>query len=63
MSIYLKEPCFSHGQLYVDLSRARKSEQLTIYVDEESDKISDAPSLRNIVAFEVLIRAGILQSN
>ena len=45
------------------LSRARKSEQLTIFADHATEEVMNAHSLRNVVAFEVLIRAGILHKS
>ena len=57
--IHLKEPCFSHGQLYVALSRARKSENLTIFYNEKTLTIEEQGYLQNVIAFEILLRANI----
>ncbi|KAL4559204.1 hypothetical protein LXL04_031338 [Taraxacum kok-saghyz] len=56
VGVYLKEPVFSHGQLYVALSRARKIENAKVLIKQSS--ISDnTQKTKNIVYREVFERA------
>ncbi|XP_074298440.1 uncharacterized protein LOC141629319 [Silene latifolia] len=59
VAIYLPRPCFSPGQLYVALSRARKAEKVIVVTAPPPE---DAPqhSAKNIISYEVLRLAGII---
>ena len=35
MGVYLKNPCWSHGQLYVAFSRVSDPNDVMLYIDEE----------------------------
>ncbi|XP_021740230.1 ATP-dependent DNA helicase PIF1-like [Chenopodium quinoa] len=50
--VYLPKPCFSHGQLYFSLSRAKKSKEVTVYTTQQSDSVSST-TVRNIVSYEL----------
>ncbi|XP_074271458.1 uncharacterized protein LOC141595392 [Silene latifolia] len=59
VAIYLPRPCFSHGQLYVGLSRARTSDKVTV-VSASTDHASSQQSVKNIVSYDVLRLAVII---
>jgi len=54
VAVYLKQPCFSHGQLYIALSRVRRANKLKTFYDADSLRPEHRTSIQNIVAFEVL---------
>ena len=68
VGIYLRQPCFSHGQLYVALSRARKACKVRVITSIESpqDDICNPGTnqaelkIRNIISFDVLSRARLI---
>ena len=60
VGIYIRQPCFSHGQLYVAFSRARKASKIWV-LDENSQKdLSQPPCTTNVVSYDLLKRAGII---
>ena len=52
VGVYLREPVFTHGQLYVAVSRVTSCEGLTMVIEDE--KGAAAASTRNIVYREIL---------
>ncbi|XP_010686096.1 uncharacterized protein LOC104900380 [Beta vulgaris subsp. vulgaris] len=58
VGLYLHRPCFSHGQLYVGLSRARKSSKVKV-LSSLSPQVQ-ATTVKNVVSFKVLEKAGII---
>ncbi|KAK9732804.1 hypothetical protein RND81_04G023600 [Saponaria officinalis] len=59
VAIYLRQPCFSPGQLYVALSRARRSTQVSVYATKNKSRMP-ITYLKNVVSYDVLQLAGIL---
>ncbi|XP_074305344.1 uncharacterized protein LOC141640439 [Silene latifolia] len=59
VAVYLPRPCFSHGQLYVALFRARKAKQVTV-VAAPGPQTVPATFARNVVSYEALTLAGIV---
>ena len=57
--VYLPRSCFSHGQLYVALSRARQASNVSVITDINSEKPSLA-HVKNVVSYDVLRLAGII---
>ncbi|XP_027103304.1 uncharacterized protein [Coffea arabica] len=60
VGLYLKEPVFGHGQLYVALSRAKTANDVRVLVKPSPDEQTDIVSTRNIVYNEVLSIAGVI---
>ncbi|XP_021867210.2 uncharacterized protein [Spinacia oleracea] len=59
VAVYLPRPCFSHGQLYVALSRARQASQVTVIPPNTPQQISGT-HVENVISYEVLQMAGII---
>ncbi|XP_075074795.1 uncharacterized protein LOC142162349 [Nicotiana tabacum] len=57
VGIYLREPVFSHGQLYVVLSRAKSSEGVKLLIRPQTSDTKDDHSMYNIVYDEVIQKA------
>ncbi|XP_021747421.1 ATP-dependent DNA helicase PIF6-like [Chenopodium quinoa] len=59
VSVYLPCPCFSHGQLYVSLSRYKKQKDVTVFAARPPAEFAPTCT-KNIVCYEVLRLARII---
>lgn len=53
VGIYLREPVFSHGQLYVALSRARNADSVKILIHPDVKKKGPVNYTKNVVYHEI----------
>ncbi|XP_056687837.1 uncharacterized protein [Spinacia oleracea] len=58
VAIYLPRPCFSHGQLYVALSRARQSAHVTV-ISAGTPQQQTGTQVENVLSYDVLKLAGL----
>ncbi|XP_056685527.1 uncharacterized protein [Spinacia oleracea] len=61
VAVYLPRPCFSHGQLYVTLSRARQASQVTV-ISKNSPQQLPGTEVENVISYDVLRLAGSMQT-
>ncbi|KAL9242148.1 hypothetical protein vseg_016176 [Gypsophila vaccaria] len=59
VAIYLRQPCFSPGQLYVPLSRARQPSKVSV-VSVKTDGKLTREQVHNVISFDVICMAGII---
>ena len=60
VKVYIRQPCFSHGQLYIALSRARKPSNIWVLDENSQLDCNKPPSTTNVVSYDLLAKAGIL---
>ena len=60
VGIYIRQPCFSHGQLYVAFSRARKASKIWVVDENSQNDCSQPPRTTNVVSYDLLKKAGII---
>ena len=56
VGIYLPQPVFAHGQLYVAFSRARAFADIHVCVRHDQDYAGPQPTTTNVVYKEILYR-------
>jgi hypothetical protein len=61
VGVYLKEPAFTHGQLYVAVSRVNKEDDLRIIIEDDTTESSSIT--KNIVYNEVLQFVSLIWKN
>ncbi|XP_074315741.1 uncharacterized protein LOC141651951 [Silene latifolia] len=60
VGIFLPNSVFSHGQLYVALSRAKKREDVTVAISPQNSTDECWRETKNIVCYDILRFAGIM---
>ncbi|CAO2834899.1 unnamed protein product [Amaranthus hypochondriacus] len=60
VGVYIRQPCFSHGQLYVALSRAKTASKIWVLDENSEQDCSKSPCTTNVVSYELLKKAGII---
>ena len=60
VGVYIRQPCFSHGQLYAALSRARKASNIWILDETSQEDCDKTPCTTNIVSYALLTKASII---